>query len=455
MSGADTQAIRLTPILAPYMHRLKPGTVDIASGALARAAQTLRRVLPAGRWLVVCDPVTLTVAANRLAADLAAAGIDYSMVVLAPPAGGQTLVADEVNVDALADRIRQQRPSVRAVVAVGAGTINDIVKQATTKTGIPYGVVATAPSMNGYTSPIAAILCAGVKTVQPAQVPVAVIADVGVMAAAPARMIAAGFGDLLSKPVSNADWLMSHLLTGSKYCADVIRLVDEGNRMLDGVAGGLPARSPEAVARLTGALILSGYAMTLAGTSAPASGGEHLISHYLDMTHYAQGAPNDLHGCQVGVATVVAAALYEALLAWDPSELDVARRVADLAPWDDHAAYLRREFGALSDAVIPHARESYPSPADLRERLVRIQRVWPDVVARLRTGLRTAGAVLADLRQAGCPASFAQIGCTPERARKALRLGREIRARYTVLHLAWDVGRLVEWGEPALGLVLP
>ena len=276
MSADTSVAVKLTPILAPYMHRLNPGAVEIASGALARAAQTLRRVLPKGHWLVVCDPVTRTVAADRLAAELAAAGLDHSVVVLAPAEGSQAVVADEHNVDALADRIRLMRPVVSAAIAVGAGTINDIVKQATTKTGLPYGVVATAPSMNGYTSPIAAILCAGVKTVQPAQVPVAVIADIDIMAAAPARMIAAGFGDLLSKPVSNTDWLMSHVITGSKYCADVIRLVDAGNRLLEGVAGGLAARAPEAVARLTGALILSGYAMTLAGTSAPASG-ERLI----------------------------------------------------------------------------------------------------------------------------------------------------------------------------------
>jgi glycerol-1-phosphate dehydrogenase [NAD(P)+] len=445
-----TLSIKLTSFLAPYMHRLNPGAVMISSDALARAAGALERALPKGHWLIVADPVTRVVAGDRVAQDVAAAGLARTVIILDPPGPGQTLVADEASVDKLVAIIRGAVPPVTAVVAVGAGTINDIVKHATYKTGIPYGVVATAPSMNGYTSPIAAILSGGVKTVQPAQTPVAVIADTGVLAAAPARMIAAGFGDLLSKPVSNADWLMSHLLTGSKYCPDVMRLVEEGSRLLDGLAGKLALRDPEAVARLTAALILSGYAMALAGTSAPASGGEHLISHYLDMTHYAQGAPNDLHGCQVGVATVVAAALYESLLAWDPSGLNIPQRVAAWVPWSAHEARLRQEFGSLADAVIPHARESYPGPELLEERLDRIQREGPALLARLRPGMRSPAAILSDLKAARCPVTFSDIGCSPERAWSALRLGKEIRPRYTILHLCGELGTLEAWGRPAM-----
>ena len=92
--------------------------------------------------------------------------------------------------------------------------------------------------MNGYTSSIAAILSAGVKTTQPCTPPVAVYADPRTMAAAPARMIASGIGDLYSKPVSNADWRLSHRLLGTPHSAIVMEIVEAGSTLLEGVAPG-------------------------------------------------------------------------------------------------------------------------------------------------------------------------------------------------------------------------
>lgn len=445
--------VDIGPLLRPYSDRLHVGLVTIAAGALDEAAGILKRALPAGRWLLVADPTTWGVAGERLLAGLRAAGLDVEAIVL-PPAPGCTLVANDVEVERLAERLRAGSPHLTAAVAVGSGTVNDIVKLATFMAGLPYAVVATAPSMNGYTSPISAILWKGVKSVQEAHVPRAVVADVTVLSAAPARMIASGFGDLLSKPVSNADWLLSHLMTGSKYCPDVIRLVGEGSRLLAGVAGRLPARDPDAVAGLTGALILSGYAMALAGTSAPASGGEHLVSHYLDMRHYAFGEPNDLHGCQVGVGTRVAVALYERLLAWSPEALDIEERVASLAAWPDYEHLLRERFGALADSVIPYARDGYPTPDALRRRLQRVKGEWLTLSARLARDMRTPAQVLVDLRAAGCPTTFTSLGASPERAREAVVWSKDIRSRYTVLHLCWEIGMLEAWADEVMSGVI-
>jgi glycerol-1-phosphate dehydrogenase [NAD(P)+] len=421
----------------------------IAPDALANVAGTLGRVLPRGLWLVVADSTTQAVAGEEVTGRLLSAGQDCRSLVLTLDTRHE-LVADSRTVDRLVSMIRDTVPRVVSVIAVGSGTINDLVKQATYKAGIPFAVVATAPSMNGYTSPIAAILCDGVKTVQPAHTAEAVVADLGILAGAPARLIAAGFGDLLSKPVSNADWLMSHLLTGSKYCPDAMGLVEEGNRLVMGTAGGLRRRDPDAVGRLMVALLLSGYAMSLAGTSSPASGGEHLISHYLDMMHHALGEPHDLHGCQVGVATVVTASLYERLLTWDPSDLDIGQRVAELAPWPDYEVSFRAEFGPLAEAVMPYAREGYPLPETLRTRLTRVREDWPTLMPRLRQGMRSAAEILRDLQDAGCPSSFAEIGCSPQRARRAVLLSKNIRPRYTILHLCWELGLLQPWVDGIL-----
>jgi glycerol-1-phosphate dehydrogenase [NAD(P)+] len=437
-------------MMRPYAGRLPTPRVVVERGAIEGAPVVLREALPPGVWMVVADPTTHAAAGERVCAGLRAAGRNALAVVLDAQTAGRPLTADDGKVRELAARIRECPERVTAAVAVGAGTINDLVKVATLDCGLPYAAVPTAPSMNGYTSPIGAILSGGVKTVQPGQVPRAVVADVDVLAAAPRRMIAAGFGDLVSKPVSNADWWMSHCLTGSDYVGEVIELVDQGNRLLEGMAGRLPSADPEAVGCLTVALLLSGFGMALAGTSAPASGGEHLISHYLDMTHYAFGEPNDWHGCQVGVGTRVAAALYEKLLAAGPGGVSVAARVAALAPWPRYERELRERFGALSEAVLPCAREAYPSRRELRGRLERLREQWDALAAALRPGLRPAAAIREDLAAAGCPTTFAEIGVTRERARRAVLHAKDIRARYTVLHLLWEMGVLEAWADEAL-----
>jgi glycerol-1-phosphate dehydrogenase [NAD(P)+] len=263
-------------------------------------------------------------------------------------------------------------------------------------------------------------------------------------------MIAAGFADVLAKPVSNADWQLSHELTGSFYSPDVIRLIEEGHRLLEGIAPELPARDPEAVGCLMASLVISGYSMAVAGTTSPASGGEHLVSHYLDMTHYAFGEPNDLHGCQVGVGTHVAAALYERLMAFDIASLDVEARIRRLVPWPQYEQDLRNRFRGLADAVLPEAREMHLTPDQLRKRLMDLKARWPELAAKLRPGLRPASAIRDELTAAGAPTTFSEIGVTPERARRAIVDARDIRARYTILHLCWDLGVLQEWAEAIL-----
>lgn len=443
-------SIDLQPLLAPYADRLPLARLTIAAGALDGLAGLLRVVLPSGRWLVVADPITYGMAGQRVEGVLRSAGVAVERLVLGTSAPTIPLVADEARVEEVRERIRTASPPLTAAVAVGAGTINDIVKMAAYRAGLPYAVVPTAPSMNGYTSPIAAILSNGVKTVQEARLPVGVVADVEVLARAPARMIAAGFGDLLSRPVSNADWWLSHHLTGSAYAGEVIRLAETGCRLVAGVAARLPQHDADAVARLTGALMLSGYAMTLAGSSAPASGGEHLISHYLDMTHYALGGPADLHGCQVGVGTRVTAAFYERLLRWDPRQLALEERLARHRPWPEYAAELCARFGRLAPAVLAYAREGYPEREVLRQRLETFCARWPEWRETLRPLLRTSMEIAGDLATAGCPRTFSELGVDAARARRAVLHSKDIRPRYTVLHLCWDLGVLEPWTEAVL-----
>ena len=104
-------------------------------------------------------------------------------------------------------------------------------------------------------------------------------------------MIAAGMADLLAKPVSTADWTLANALLGDPISIDGLAVVEQSAMLADGIAPELPARRPEAIGRLFEALFVSGLAMAVSGASSPASGGEHLISHYLDMTALAARGP--------------------------------------------------------------------------------------------------------------------------------------------------------------------
>lgn len=431
-SGLD-----LTPYLQAFPQIQATRHVVLERNLLPRVSRVLRDILPGKRWLLVADRTTWGLAGPTISSSLNRDGIETSQYIIAeakPIASDQAVAA-----------LQAQLNSATAIVAIGSGTLNDIAKMAAHQAQIPYAIFATAASMNGYTSAIAALLVDGVKTTQPCSPALACLADLDLLAQAPYRMIAAGLGDLLSKPVSNADWLLAHWLTGATYSTEAATLIAASAQLLDGVADKLPTRDILAIGKLMASLCLSGLAMSVAGSSAPASGGEHLISHYLDMTHYAAGEPNDLHGCQVGVATLATAAIYEKLLALDPATIDITALVNRHLPWQDYESIVRDRFGPLATAVLPHAKAGYPTSDKLRARLGHLQGEWNNLVAQLRPVLRESTAIKTELAAAECPTTFAQIGVAPERARRALAHSKDIRSRYTILHLAAELGLAKKW----------
>jgi glycerol-1-phosphate dehydrogenase [NAD(P)+] len=423
-----TQRVVVERGIGARLHEVFSGLVD-ASGTIA----------------VIGDENTFAAAGSEALESLGRFGAPVRVIELAPRAGHEIPVCDDETLDAVGAALADAGAST--VVTVGSGTISDLGKMTAHRLGIPDLAVGTAPSNNGYTSAIAAILSKGVKTTQPCRPALAVVADPQVMAAAPYRMIASGIGDLYSKPVSNADWRLSYRLNDSFFSEIVMEIVDAGNALLEGVAPRLPERDEDAVARLTGAIMLSGLGMQAAGSSGPASGGEHLVSHYLDMTEDIDGEPHDLHGVQVAVGTLFTATMYERLRALDPAGIDIAARVAALPAWSDYREVLRGRFGVLADSVLEHAEKGFPSGDELRARLERLVAGWDEIMAWVGETLRPPADLAAELISARCPVRFDEIGVSEARAVRTVQHCKDIRNRYTVLHLLWELGLLDGWGE--------
>ncbi|MEX2444682.1 MAG: iron-containing alcohol dehydrogenase [Alkalispirochaeta sp.] len=431
-----------------YRDRLETKAVVLDRGAIEKSMEPLQRELGQGLWLVVCDEHTWAAAGERTVAALDAAGQSWKRWEAPIPPGGREPVCDEETVAACRDAIRSE--GAAAALAIGSGTLNDVAKFGAYKAGVYAGCIATAPSMNGYTSGIAAVLSNGVKTTQPCTPTRVVVCDVEVLAQAPARMIQSGIGDLASKPVSNADWIVANRLTGSTHSTEAAKVIDASWKLLEGVAPGLATRDLDSVERLSASLILSGFAMTVAGNSAPASGGEHLISHYLDMVAVAEGSEHDLHGVQVGVATITAAFFYQKLMALDPESIDVDRLTAALDPWEDHEALIRERFAGLAPAVLDHARSGYPDLETLRARLLSLKSHWREIMDELKRTVRTPDTIEAELASAGGPVRYRELGIGRERAFRAIAHSRDIRSRYTILDLVWELGYLEEWAKEAV-----
>jgi glycerol-1-phosphate dehydrogenase [NAD(P)+] len=288
--------------------------------------------------------------------------------------------------------------------------------------------------MNGYTSGNAAITVAGLKKSLPARAPAGVFLDLGVLAAAPARMIRSGLGDSLCRPTAQADWLLSHLLRGTAYReAPFALLAEDESALFDGAAT-LMAGDLTAMRRLARTLVLSGLGMGIAGGSYSASQGEHLISHYVEMVG-APGSKESFHGEQIGVTTLTLARLQERILARD--EAPVLRPTAIDA--DDVLAHFGPETGA---ACLREFAAKALSPADADSLNERLALQWSTLRRRISDIHRSSTSLARTLAAAGAPTRPADLGWPAEFYRTALRRARQIRSRYTFLDLAGDAGLL-------------
>ena len=376
-----------------------------------------------GRLAVVCDDDTHRVLGGRVADALAAiAEISEVRLPGRPHADGETAAA-----------LRRETAACDALIAVGSGSINDLCKYAAALDNKPYAVFATAPSMNGYTSVNAAITIDGHKKSIQAAAAAGVFMDLEVLAAAPPRMIRSGLGDSLCRPTAQADWLLAHMLLGEPYReAPFALLAEDEGTLFDGSAA-LMRGDLDVMRALARVLTLSGFGMTIAQGSQPASQGEHLIGHYAEM-RADPALPPSFHGEQIGVATLTMARLQERMLADGPPRL--AACAADEASVIDHFG---RDLGAACWAEFRLKRLDEAAARTLNGRL---DSSWDAIAARIAAISLPAARLEDVLARAGAAICPQDLGWPDDFYDGAVRHAREIRNRYTFLDLAADSGVL-------------
>jgi len=284
--------------------------------------------------------------------------------------------------------------------------------------------------MNGYSAANVAATVDGVKTLIEARPPVAVIAEPSVIENAPPEMATAGFADTIAKFCSHADWLVNNTLLDEYYCPFCAGLVERFEHLFLDRPGDIAKGDSKAIGGLFEALFRAGVGMTLVGTSAPASGGEHLLSHTIDMMDNVRQWGHDLHGRQVGIGSIFSAALYERLLSIDePKVVDVPKEV-DKAWWGG---------GSIAGAVAEQFAAKRPAYETAAGR-ISDKGLWNELREKVSAVVKPPGQVKQWLEEVGGASRAGDIGRTTDELKAAVLHMHEIRKRFTVVDLAYLLG---------------
>ena len=379
---------------------------------------------------LICDLVTYEIAGKRCAEVLSAAGCH-----------AQTQVLTHVGFDeaTVGELLIHMPADCDLCVAVGTGAINDMTRFFSHRMGRPFFTVATAAPMDGFASSIAAINVNSLKTTFQAQTPTVILGDTEILKNAPYRMIAAGLGDLLGKFTCLCDWKLSRLINREHYCENIAGLVESCVQNVLKDAGKAKDRDPEVLGKIMEGLVLTGVAMSLYGNSRPASGCEHHMSHYWEMWFEQRGLRPVPHGTQVGVATVLVLKLAEKLRG-TKVDFDAARESARSYSPEAWERAIHRAYGPAAEGVI--ALEEASRKNESAGRLARIDAIqshWEEITALLAE-LPGSAEVMELLRSLQCLPE--EIGVDGRLLRDTLLYAKEVRPRYTLLQMAWDLGVL-------------
>lgn len=326
------------------------------------------------------------------------------------------------------------------IVAVGSGVLNDIGKIVSAVSGKPYMIVATAPSMDGYASASSSVTRDGLKISLPSRSADVIVGDTRVLRNAPMKMMRAGLGDMLAKYVSICEWRLAHLITGEYYCEQIAQLIRSALKRCVDNAQGLLQRRENAVQAVFEGLVIGGVAMNYAGLSRPASGVEHYISHVLDMRGAEFGTFVELHGIQCAVGTLLAVRLYEKLAVMTPDR-EKALKHAKCFDYEAWCAQLRVLLGSSAEGMIAlEQKEKKYDVACHEKRLEIILTHWEEILKIIHEELPASRELEQLLERMGIPKTLGKIGTDEALFPIIFRATKDIRDKYVLSRLAWDLG---------------
>jgi len=273
--------------------------VEIGKGALQKIPEIREKLKLATSCLIVDDVNTREVAGKDIMDLLQGSSYKVSEIIVDKP--------DETNVERVAEKAGEQD----FLIGVGGTSVLDVTKLAAYKRRARYMLFSTGIANNGMSSKTASVYIKGRKETIPTNMTDAVIVDLAIVSKAPAWMVAAGCGDLVAETTAIKDWQLGRDEMSESYCESVAELELSALNNTFSNIDAISRKTEAGIKSLVDSLVKSGLAMTIWGSSRPASGSEHLWSHWLD--HYAEENKTKFgqHGEQVGIGTILMSKYHE------------------------------------------------------------------------------------------------------------------------------------------------
>lgn len=419
-----------------YTHASTVKGISVYGGAIKELPAAVRSC-GADSVFIVADENTFAASGETAVKLLSDEGIESRVCLLKTEEGFDR---PEPTEKALGNLVMSYDKKCGVIVGAGGGVVNDLCKLASNLGHIPYIYVPTCPSMDGYTSDSASVIYNGVKTSVPCKCPDYLICDTDIISKAPKKLLLAGIGDMCAKTVSICEWRISNLITGEHYCGDIAEIMRRCRKAAVKYAEAAVNGDKNAVSEIVKGLIMVGMAMTYAKSSRPASGVEHYYSHLWDMRCLEEHRQCELHGIQVGVGTLLTLKKYEELKKITPDKEKALSFINsfDRAAWERG---VRAYFGSCAESIIGiENREGKYAPEKCAERLDIITEKWDEILKIVNEELMPYSELEELFLKIGHPTKPSEIGESDESAEKAFCHTSDIRDKYILTRLLYDIG---------------
>ena len=404
---------------------------EMGAGAYLKAADIFKKYFQGKRPLIVADVHTWPVLGEKVYDLFLSEGLPALKFIIQE----EEFHAEWKYVEMVDAQLDENPDAV--LVSVGSGVINDLCKLSSHHHSQSYLTLPTAASVDGYSSFGASITFEGAKQTFSCPAPVAILADIDIIATAPAHMTAAGYADLAAKVPAGGEWMIADFVGKAPLHHDAWHVLqdylDDFLANPDAVAAG----DPDAIADVFEGLTLSGIAMQAARSSRPASCCDHLFSHILDMTEHRYKGKLQSHGFQVAIGTLTMCAVFDELFKLDLSGLDVD---AAVAAWPSLEKEQSRALELFKDFPVPklgydEITKKYDAADVVREQLTKLKAEWPELKQRLQGQVYSFAKMQDLMRRAGAPSDPSEIGLSRERLREMFPLVQLMRFRFNLLDL--------------------
>ncbi|MBE6608902.1 MAG: sn-glycerol-1-phosphate dehydrogenase [Ruminococcaceae bacterium] len=381
-------------------HSFDVKCVEIFSGLTAKAGEILERENFPKKILMVADRNTYRVS-NGLEDSLLASGFII-----------KKLIYDNLRVASSNEiaEITALSHDVDGIISVGTGSLNDICRVASFNCKKKFCIFATAPSMDGFASNSAPIIFGHFKESVYVAPPSIILADTKILAESPIELKASGFGDMVAKINANFEWNVARLISGEHYCEKIAELALESVRRLIAMADRVSEKDEETAGAVMEALVMSGLAMSLENTSRPASGAEHILSHYWECYKLVRDIPQEFHGKKVGVATVIMNKIFRNVIERNLTVTECPENpdwdeILSMFPEETQQDIKRLNFPSIIEDVIPG----------------KLEECWPEIRALADKILLKQDELVKLMHMAGAPTEIEDIGISPELLREGLK----------------------------------